>query len=262
MYLKVFAPIHPWEQKKTILNTMQVFGVMIKLLVSPVNIEEAQRSVKGGADIIDVKNPAEGSLGANFPWIIHEISGFSKKEGKEVSATIGDMDNKPGTASLAALGAAFSGADYIKVGLFGVRSKEEAIKMLNAVVKAVKEYDSAKKVVAAGYADYIRTGSVPPSILPEVCELTCTDGVMVDTAIKDGKSLFDFMSLHEAELFVSEAHERGLFCALAGNIGWKDIDVLKRIKPDIIGVRTAVCENGRNSSISSKLVSELVRMLK
>lgn len=249
-------------QTITILNTMMKFEMMIKLLVSPVNIEEAKKSIDGGADIIDVKNPAEGSLGANFPWIIEEISCFSKKQGKEVSATIGDMDSKPGTASLAALGAAFSGADYIKVGLFGVRSKEEAIKMLNAVVKAVKGYDSSKKVVAAGYADYMRTGSLPPSILPEVCELTCADGVMVDTAIKDGKSLFDFMSPHEAELFVLDAQKRGLFCALAGNVGWKDIDVLKRIKPDIIGVRTAVCENGRNSSISSRLVSELVRLLK
>ena len=43
------------------------------LLISPINREEALESIKGGADIVDVKNPKEGSLGANFPWVIKEI---------------------------------------------------------------------------------------------------------------------------------------------------------------------------------------------
>ena len=33
------------------------------LLISPINHEEALESIKGGADIVDVKNPKEGSLG-------------------------------------------------------------------------------------------------------------------------------------------------------------------------------------------------------
>ncbi|GAI18919.1 unnamed protein product [marine sediment metagenome] len=40
------------------------------LLVSPRDINEALAAVRGGADILDIKNPEEGSLGANFPWII------------------------------------------------------------------------------------------------------------------------------------------------------------------------------------------------
>jgi len=86
----------------------------MKVLVSPMNVAEALQAIEGGADIIDVKNPAEGSLGANFPWVIREISEIAKKHGKEISATTGDMPFKPGTASLAALGAAVAGADYIK----------------------------------------------------------------------------------------------------------------------------------------------------
>ena len=43
----------------------------MQLLVSPSTIEEAKHSV--AADIIDVKKPSEGSLGANFPWVIREI---------------------------------------------------------------------------------------------------------------------------------------------------------------------------------------------
>ncbi|MFX0101094.1 MAG: (5-formylfuran-3-yl)methyl phosphate synthase, partial [Candidatus Hodarchaeota archaeon] len=43
------------------------------VLVSPNTLEGAKQAILGGADIIDCKNPAEGSLGANFPWIISEM---------------------------------------------------------------------------------------------------------------------------------------------------------------------------------------------
>jgi len=39
------------------------------------NIEEAGAALLGGADILDVKNPKEGSLGANFPWAIRAVAG-------------------------------------------------------------------------------------------------------------------------------------------------------------------------------------------
>ncbi|MEJ2306473.1 MAG: (5-formylfuran-3-yl)methyl phosphate synthase, partial [candidate division WOR-3 bacterium] len=45
----------------------------MKLLVSVVNKTEALDSIKGGADIVDVKNPTEGSLGANFPRVIRQV---------------------------------------------------------------------------------------------------------------------------------------------------------------------------------------------
>ena len=110
----------------------------MRLLVSPMNLEEARAAMAGGADILDVKNPKEGSLGANFPWAIREVAKLA--EGRvPVSATIGDLEYKPGTASLAALGAAVSGADYIKAGLLGVKTADQASDMLGSIVQAVKE---------------------------------------------------------------------------------------------------------------------------
>lgn len=78
----------------------------MELLVSAINLDEAKEALAGGADILDVKNPKEGSLGANFPWIIKEISDYA--EDVIVSTTIGDVPYKPGTVSLAALGSAVS----------------------------------------------------------------------------------------------------------------------------------------------------------
>ena len=230
----------------------------MKVLVSPMSIEEAIEAIQGGADIIDVKNPAEGSLGANFPWVIREISDLAKKHGKEISATTGDMPYKPGTASLAALGAAVAGADYIKVGLYGVKNSQEANEMMIGVTRAVKDYDPKKKVVAAGYGDFYRINAVSPLNLPDVVAKAGVDIVMVDTAIKDGTALFDHMKIDDIRRFVQLAHDNGLMVALAGNIGWGHIDLLKELSPDIIGVRTIVCENGRSSMIKRELVTRLM----
>ena len=108
------------------------------LLISPINHEEALESIKGGADIVDVKNPKEGSLGANFPWVIKEIRELTPED-KLVSATLGDVPYKPGTVSLAAMGAHVSGADYIKVGLYGTKNYDEAVEVMKNVSKTVKD---------------------------------------------------------------------------------------------------------------------------
>lgn len=230
----------------------------MRVLISPRDIKEAVESVEGGAHIIDVKNPAEGSLGASFPWIITEIKNMALRHGKQVSATIGDMDYKPGTASLAALGAAYCGADYIKIGLYGAKTKDEAFNMLKPAVRSVKEFDENKQVVAAAYADHSLIGSISPHILPKVGKKAQVDGVMIDTAVKDGSTLFDHLEIPQLEDFICQSRDRDLFCALAGNIKTEHISALKNLKPDIIGVRTVVCKEGRNSKIERELVSNFI----
>ncbi len=230
----------------------------MKVLVSPMSFEEALESVRGGADIIDVKNPAEGSLGANFPWVIRGVKNLVERHGKLLSATVGDLDFKPGTASLAALGAAASGADYIKVGLFGIKTVDQVFEMMSSVVKAVKDYNPSAMVVAAGYADHSRIGAISPLSIADPAYKAGCDGIMIDTAIKDGKNLFEFMDSETLRKFVKMAHERDMFCALAGSLSWSHISVLKEIEPDIIGVRTMVCANGRNSMIRRDLVAKLM----
>jgi hypothetical protein len=228
----------------------------MRLLVSPINIVEAEAAMAGGTDILDVKNPREGSLGANFPWVIRSVAEVAG--GKlPVSATIGDFDYKPGTASLAALGAAFSGADYIKVGLLKIQTREQAGDMLSHIVRSVKEFDDEKKLVAAAYSDCARVGSISPMDLPEVAAECGADVVMVDTAIKDGKSTFEFMTESEIIEFISAGHDFGMEVAIAGTIKFEDLELLKRVAPDIIGVRGAVCGGDRSGTIKEELVRRM-----
>ena len=225
----------------------------MRLLVSPMNMEEAHAALAGGADILDVKNPKEGSLGANFPWVIRSVADLAR--GKvPVSATIGDMEFKPGTASLAALGAASSGADYVKAGLLGVKTCDQAEEMLKAIVRAVKDLDPKKKVVASGYSDYLRVGSISPMLLPAAASEAGADVVMVDTAIKDGKPTFDFMGEKDLADFIELGHSNDLEVALAGSIGFPHLETLVRLQPDIIGVRGIVCGGDRRSAVKEELV--------
>ncbi len=228
----------------------------MKLLISPINPEEAIAAHKGGADIIDVKNPKEGSLGANFPWVIKAVKEAINSE-KPVSATIGDFNFKPGTASLAALGAATAGAHYIKVGLFDVQTEEQALEMLTNINKAVKSLDPEKKVVASGYSDYERINSISPMLLPSIGAKAGVDVVMVDTGIKDGRSTFEFMTEEELTAFTAAIRKEGLLSALAGTLKFEDLPLLKRIQPDIIGVRGMVCGGDRSSVIKEELVEKL-----
>jgi uncharacterized protein (UPF0264 family) len=234
----------------------------IKLLVSPKNLEEAKVVVKyDEVDYIDCKNPSEGSLGANFPWIIKQMKNLIHFSGSQLlSATIGDFPNLPGSASLAALGAATAGADIIKIGLKGPTTENECIFLMEKVVKAVKDHNKNIKVVAAGYADKIRMDSSPAFLsLPVIAAKSGADIVMLDTYIKDGMGLFDFLTVEQLKLFRDKAKDLNLEVALAGNLMKKSLPKIKEICPDIIGVRSLVCEgyDRNNGIIKGSLIEEL-----
>jgi (5-formylfuran-3-yl)methyl phosphate synthase len=232
------------------------------LLISPINTEEAQEAIKGGADIIDVKNPKEGSLGANFPWVIRSIRELTPKD-MLVSATLGDVPYKPGTVSLAAAGAVVSGADYIKVGLYGTSNYSQAREVMENVVKTVKDFNDDILVVASGYADAHRVGAVDPMEIPRVAADSGADLAMVDTAVKDGKTLFDFMDEEAISKFNFETHKYGLKNALAGSIKEEQLNTLYDLGCDVVGIRGAACTGGdRNKgSIHHSAVNRLKELI-
>jgi uncharacterized protein (UPF0264 family) len=228
----------------------------MQLLVSPSSLEEAERAL--AADIIDVKRPAEGSLGANFPWVIRGIKAMTDKP---VSAAIGDFDNRPGGASLAALGAAAAGADYVKAGLM-VASGDEARAIAEGVARAVKDDYPERKVVIAAYSDFERLGTVSPFDVVPIAARAGADVVMVDTGRKDGRSTFEFMDEAALSRFVRAGHDAGLAVALAGSLVFEDLPALRRIGPDIIGVRGMVCGGDRTAMLQEHLVERAVAAIR
>jgi (5-formylfuran-3-yl)methyl phosphate synthase len=216
----------------------------MKLLVSVVDGGEACAAAAAGADIVDVKNPAEGSLGAPSPAVIADVRAAVPAE-LPVSAAIGDMPDLPGTAALAALGAARSGATYVKVGLWGVSTEGAAVALLRAVCDGVPD----AVVVAAAYADARRVAHAPlaPELLPRVARAAGVGICLLDTAIKDGRGLLDWLSPDPLTSLVADAHGAGLQMALAGALRAEDLPVVQATGADIAGVRSAACSDGRRS---------------
>jgi len=211
----------------------------LKIMVSVTNPREAQDAMKGGADIIDVKNPAEGALGANLPWITRSIR-EAVGESDEVSVTLGDMPYLPGTASLAALGASLLRVNYVKIGMLGPKNMEESLNISNSLVNTFQEFKVNAKIIIAGYADYRYYNCISPLSLPKVAAESGAWGVLVDVKDKNGKGLFNFLSFEDLRTIVEESHNLGLIVALAGSLGKEDIEKIINLGADIMGVRRGV----------------------
>jgi uncharacterized protein (UPF0264 family) len=221
----------------------------MKLLVSVADVREARVAVRGGVDIVDVKNPAEGSLGAPAPGTIARVRDTVPPE-CPVSAAIGDLPNLPGTAALAALGAARSGAAYVKVGLWGTSTEEEAVAVLRAVREAVESGATRPSVIAAAYADAARVPSrpLPPGAVVAAARRAMVGGCLVDTAVKDGRGLFEWLAPDALHALVTEGHAARLEMALAGALRAEDLPVVRATGADIAGVRSAACRDGRRTA--------------
>jgi uncharacterized protein (UPF0264 family) len=166
--------------------------------------------------------------------------------------------------SLAALGAATTGVEYIKAGLYGLKTPVEAVYLMQNVVKAAKDFNPSIKVVVSGYADAGRIGTVDPLLTPEIAPKAQADVAMIDTAIKDGKSLFTFLTMPQLRRFVDTTHSYGLKAALAGSLIKEDLPVIYNLGADVAGLRGAACtfSDRVNGRITKEKVRELVEIVK
>jgi hypothetical protein len=230
----------------------------MRLLVSVVSAEEARRAVAGGADIVDVKDPGEGALGAPAPGVLSEVVRVLGGA-TPVSVALGDLPDLPHTAALAARGAAACGADYVKVGLRGVRELDRAVALMSAVADAV---GPKVAVIAAAYADAeaLDPPALAPASLAALVERTGIAGALVDTFIKDGRGLYGWQSEDELAELVAGTHEaRGIF----GVAGQLRLGELCRVPADIVGVRSAVCRGSdRTAHLEQALVAAAVAELR
>ena len=153
----------------------------MKLLISPQNEQEAAEAIAGGADIIDVKNPNEGPLGANFPWVIKQIRELTPKN-LEVSCTIGESPNIPASISLAAYGAASLGVDYVKVGLYGTKTLAEAVNLLQNVTKPSRSAIQKSRLSPLDTQIFKGQITINPLLVPQATAEAKLDFAMLDTA--------------------------------------------------------------------------------
>ena len=230
-------------------------------LASVVSKEEAAEALKVQVDVIDVKNPVEGALGAALPETITEIRSIVPKA-IPVSAAIGDMPCLSGTAALAAVGAACAGADMVKIGLYGAKTSDEALNLLCSVANALKRYFPKSLLVAGAYADAQIFGGINFLDVPALAAKAGAAGCLLDTFDKSfGHNLLEIASMEAIGDFVSACREWGLFSALAGSLKLEDVPLLLPLRPDYLGFRGALCEGGRSGKLSSRKVLEISSLI-
>ncbi len=228
----------------------------MQLLISVTSAEEVSAALKGGADIIDVKNPAEGALGTAPVAALRDVCALLPPDGVG-SAALGESNSATGALALAGYGAATFGVRYVKLGLL-MPKPEDAIPLLQTVQASIHLANPNCGLIAVGYADAANIGALSWQLLPEIARTARIEGCMIDTAIKKGQGLFDHC--HETALagWLAECRQAGLLCALAGSLGPTDLPALRRLGPDVVGFRGAACRGDRaKGRVNSELVAAL-----
>jgi dihydroneopterin aldolase len=204
---------------------------MTLMLASVTGPAEAEVALEAGADIIDLKDPSAGALGA-LPGEIVRNTVARIAARRQTSAVTGDLPMLPDTVRAAAEAMAECGVDYVKVGIFPSEHARE-------VIAALEETAGRTNVVAVLFADL-----TPDFALIDACADAGFAGAMLDTARKGGGRLIEHLDLLSLERFIARCHARGLLAGLAGSLEAPDVPRLLPLAPDLLGFRSALCRAG------------------
>lgn len=228
------------------------------LLVSVRNAMEAQTALAGGADVIDIKEPARGALGAADSDTIGEIVKVVAGRAP-VSAALGELVELLDPTNGNSLTRLVNGVSLFKVGLSGCANHLDwqiGWQRLIASIAAPSASRSARPVAVA-YADWRAAESPPPhDVLNAAIDLHCPI-LLVDTWGKSGGTLFDHWPIEDVRRFCEEVTSHGIAIVLAGSLTGANIANAARLAPYLVAVRTAACEGGREGTVCEKRVREL-----
>jgi dihydroneopterin aldolase len=202
--------------------------------------QEARLALGAGADVIDIKEPADGALGAASPEtaraIVAAVGGAAA-----VSVTIGDVLLAPGRLEPAIRQAAGSGADVIKAGLFP-GDLEACLPLFAALSRNLR-------LAAVIFVDTTGPGDAA-GLLAALGKAGFT-GAVLDTADKSSGGLTTHWSAGAISSFIGAAQAHGLFAGLSGSLRSGDIPALLPLAPDLLGFRGALCTGGRSGPLSA-----------
>jgi FolB domain-containing protein len=218
---------------------------MTKMLASVGDLAEMEIAVTGGADIIDLKDPKAGALGAVATDTIRDV--VKAIAGRCLtSAVLGDLPMVSETIRAKAEEVAATGVDYVKVGFFPSPAAA-------ACAEALAPVAARTKLIGVLFAD-----REPDFGLLDVFARHGFHGVMVDTADKTRGRLLDHLPPERVPVFVSRAKALGLKVGLSGSLETPDIPRLLPFAPDFLGFRGALCDlSQRTASISAEAVKHI-----
>jgi uncharacterized protein (UPF0264 family) len=222
---------------------------MTGMLASVASLAEARLVEESGADIIDLKNPAEGALGALPLAEVARIVGQLKD--RPVSATVGDLPMEPEIVLPASEAMAATGVDYVKIGFFPRGDWAGVIRCLSTLARR------GVRLVAVLFGD-----DAPELGWIEELAAAGFAGAMLDTRDKKKGSLRQACADDFLRAFVAETRAHGLLCGLAGSLRAADIAPLLALQPDYLGFRGALCGGNRTDALDPEAVLNISRLIR
>lgn len=219
---------------------------MTAMLASVNCLQEALLVESLNVDIVDLKQPALGALGAlEIASVMEIVNGLQPST--RISATIGDLPMQVEQVLPAAQAMAATGVDYVKIGFFPGGDWSACIDALQTVSQ------QGHDLVAVLFAD-----TQPDLNVLYRLQAAGFYGVMLDTMNKQAGSLTQLMTIDELQAFVELARRLNLLSGLAGSLRIKDVADLLVLQPDYLGFRGALCDQHcRTATLDAEQITRL-----
>lgn len=212
------------------------------LLVSVRSADEVAAALDGGADLIDVKEPAKGPLAPAEAEVVAAV--IDAAEGRvPVSAALGEWSPNAITEAHWHLELPLQ---YVKWGLAGyVHSPGWGEDLLDTR----RELPISTEMVLVAYADWERAKSVPPTEVAKFAKRFRFKAFLLDTWGKDSKTLLDFMKPAEVAELVDGLKRVYTTVAVGGSLRPEQLKQLKGVTPDYFAIRTSACAAGKRDGV-------------
>ena len=223
---------------------------MTGFLASVSSVDEARQVRFLGVDVIDLKDPNKGALGALDEDSVRSIAALIGNR-TTLSATIGDLPSYAAGLESAVTRMHGCGVDIVKVGVFDTSISPFALSACNRLT------DRQIRIVLVFFAEFH-----PLDIDFRRLKHTGITGVMLDTCEKANGNLRQKMDDETLSEFVINARRAGLVSGLAGSLTDEDIPPLLRLSPDYLGFRGALCKHlKRNKEIDKVKVAGIRKLI-
>ena len=125
------------------------------------------------------------------------------------------MPNQVGTVAMAVYSAGLLNATSVKVGFMNTEY-DMAVDILLASKQALSGTET--KLIGSLFADNDLYDGLDPNKMVDLAKDGGCDGFLIDTLIKDGRNLFDFMSEEILTDIIYQGKSMGISTALSGHL--------------------------------------------
>lgn len=206
-------------------------------------------AIAAGVDVVDVKEPHAGPLGMAPSAEIAKIAAACRNR-TPLSVAVGEIRRLQAVEELP------RSVWLLKAGPAGCGSADEYFRRCAAILPSTIPH------AAVAYADWQSAAAPQPLNIATAAIDRGARWLLLDTFRKDGRSLLDYVDVAFLARLATLLHASSVRLAIAGSLRAGDIRRIASCGADVVAFRSAACQAGRTSTLSTdklQLLRSLVR---